>query len=105
MPEGWRKTYFEDGGIYQEKMYRHGVWNGIDYREYDRDGNKVIELVRQDQRQKYLRYDESGKAVEMSEAEKEALLSRIDSRAYEKEEMDKYLGIQKTVGSYLKGSF
>ena len=104
-PEGWRKTYYEDGGSYQEKLYHNGIWNGKDYIEYNRDGNKIIELRQQDQRQKYWIYDENGDATDMTKAEKDELLKRIDTRAYEKEEFGKYLNIRKTVGSYFKGSF
>lgn len=56
--------------IYIKKKYHNGLWNGKDYREYNQDGKKIIELTQQDQRQKYWRYDENGQVFDMSEAEK-----------------------------------
>ena len=104
-PEGWRKTYYEDGQLYQEKLYRNGIWNGHDYREYDRNGRKVVELKMDNGRQQYLLFDADENAAEMSDVDKKLLMERIDSRQYEKEMMAKYLNIQKTVGNYFQGSF
>jgi antitoxin component YwqK of YwqJK toxin-antitoxin module len=103
--EGWRKTYHSNGQVYQEKLYKNGAWTGKDYREYDKEGYKKFELSEDNYRLKASKFDDDGKPTDLSEEELNALFNRIDTRKYEKEMMDRYLNLQKDVGSYMQGSY
>jgi antitoxin component YwqK of YwqJK toxin-antitoxin module len=103
--EGWRKMYHANGKVYQEKLYKNGAWDGKNFREYDDEGDKRIELSEENYRQKALKFDDNGEPTDMSEEEIEELYNRIDTRKYEKEMMEQYWDVQKSVGSFLQGTY
>ena len=41
---GIQTIYFPSGQLQFEKMYKDGIWTGDNYKEYDENGNMLIEI-------------------------------------------------------------